>query len=100
METLFKWQRAHLPSFNIESDLLTFLDCLFFVFFLLFSSLVSIVYSLYTWASPHFSFINQFLLLQIKKKKVALGGKFWVMVFLGLCVVCPVHEKMWENDLI
>ena len=29
-----------------------------------------------------------------------MGGKFWVMVFLSLCVVCLVHEKMRENDLI
>lgn len=81
METLIKWQRAHLPPFNIESNLLTFLDSLFFVFFLIFSSLVSIVYSLCTWASPHFFFINEFLLLQIKKKGCFGGENFGLWCF-------------------
>lgn len=87
MGTLIKWQRAHLPPFNIESNLLTFLDSLFFVFFLIFSSLVSIVYSLYTWASPHFFFINEFLLLQIKKKVVWGGKILGYGVFEFVCVM-------------
>lgn len=98
MGTLIKWQRAHLPSFNIESNLLTFLDSLFFVFFLIFSSLVSIVYSLYTWASPHFFSSMNFFSYRLKKKLFG-GGKFWVMVFLSLCVLCLVHEKMWVLNL-
>lgn len=98
MGTLIKWQRAHLPPFNIESNLLTFLDSLFFVFFLIFSSLVSIVYSLYTWASPHFFSSMNFFSYRLKKKLFG-GGKFWVMVFLSLCVLCLVHEKMWVLNL-
>ena len=87
METLIKWQRAHLPPFNIESNLLTFLDSLFFVFFLIFSSLVSIVYSLCTWASPHFFSSMNFFSYRLKKK-VVLGGKILGYgVFEFVCVM-------------